>query len=60
MSCLASEPALFNLLIEEEGEESFANQLIEKGLVSKEFRIREPFANTIRFIVHSIRSPELV
>jgi hypothetical protein len=60
MSCLASEPTLFNMLIQEEGEESFAHQLIQKGLVSKEFRIREPFANTIRFIVHSIQSPEMV
>ena len=60
MSCLASEPSLFNTLVEEKREDSFANQLIEKGLVSKEFRVREPFANTVRFIVHSIKSPVLL
>jgi len=54
MSCLASKPTLFNMLIEDRGEDSYSNQLIEKGLVSKEYRIREPFANTIRFVVQSI------
>lgn len=60
MSCLASEPSLFNMLVEEKREDSFADQLIEKGLVSKEVRIREPFANTVRFIVHSLKSPVLL
>lgn len=65
MSCLASRPAILNKLYEEsggrgEGQELVADILIEKGLVGPEHKIREPLANTIRFIVNSIRSAELV
>jgi hypothetical protein len=33
--------------------------VIEKGLVCSEYRVRDPFANTIRFIVQSIKSKDL-
>lgn len=64
MSCLASQPAVLNRLYEEsqrrgEDRELVVDILIEKGLVGPAHKIREPLANTIRFIVNSIKSAEL-
>ena len=64
MGCLASQPAVLNRLYQESGEgggahDKVADVLVERGLVGPEPKIRETLANTIRFIVNSIRSVEL-
>ena len=33
--------------------------MIEKGLVSSDYKLRDSFAGVIRFIVQSIKSPDL-
>jgi hypothetical protein len=38
----------------------FASLLVEKGLVSSDYKLREAFASAIRFIVEAIKSPELL
>lgn len=76
MSCLASDPKLLNRIYTDtvnikentesllDGSEDsplvFSSILIEKGLVSADEKMRESFASAIRFIVESVRSPELL
>lgn len=76
MSCLASDPKLLNRIytdtaklhdnagsLEEASADSslaFSSIFIEKGLVSADEKMRESFASAIRFIVESVRSPELL
>jgi hypothetical protein len=64
ISCLASDPSILRYLFEDSGDQAndqakFTHVLIEKGLVCAEHKIREALANTIRFIVTSIKSPHL-
>lgn len=65
LSCLASNPTFLNKIYNEFDspsdplKPSFSSAVIEKGLVCSEYRVRDPFANTIRFIVQSIKSKEL-
>ena len=57
LSCLASNPTFLNKIYNEfdapsdPSKPNFSSAVIEKGLVCSEYRVRDPFANTIRFIV---------
>jgi hypothetical protein len=68
MSCIASDPLLLNQLqddfakLESEPENpslQFARILVEKGVTSTDYKFKEAFSGTIRFIVEFIKSPQL-
>jgi hypothetical protein len=65
MGCLASDPKLLTEIYDDFGREEgkaslpFSSILIEKGLVSSDYKLRDYFAGAIRFIVQSVKCPEL-
>jgi hypothetical protein len=75
MSCIASEPKLLNQLYSDFARLSalpsdqaaknldsslyFSSILVEKGLLSSDYKMREAFASAIRFVVESIQSSDL-
>lgn len=61
VSCLSSEPTLLNSLMsgKDEMTSQFAATFIEKGLMSREYRVRDAFQNAIRHVVNTVRSPDL-
>jgi len=70
MSCIASDPELLNLLYDDftklnsenaqiDQSLKFASMLVEKGVTSSDYKLRESFAGAIKFVVESIKSPKL-
>jgi hypothetical protein len=68
MSCIASDPKLLNGIFSSidsssdspTNSQNFSKIMIEKGLVSQDYKLREYFSGAIRFIVEEVKSHELV